>query len=287
MNQINNHLLQGKHGKSIPVDVYWKTSEKRLPVLLFAHGFKGFKDWGHWERIAKEFAAAGYCFVKFNFSHNGTTPDDLLNFADLEAFGQNNYSKELDDLQTVIDWLSKAKELQQKNNWDVENITSIGHSRGGPIALIAAKENTCIQQVITWAGVHELNYAWQKAEGQAEEWKKEGVYYILNGRTKQNMPLYYQLFEDYQNNATRLSVQNTLKGLDKPYLILHGNADPAVPIDSAKYLAEHAIQAELRVIDGANHVFGGQHPFVAEDLPLHTKELIQECLSFMKKKHKK
>lgn len=287
MNQINNHLLQGKNGKSIPVDVYWETSEKQLPVLLFAHGFKGFKDWGHWEQVAKEFAAAGYCFVKFNFSHNGTTPEDLLNFADLEAFGQNNYSKELDDLQTVIDWISKAKELQQKNNWDVENITTIGHSRGGPIALIAAKENTCVQQVITWAGVHELNYAWQTAEGQVEEWKKEGVYYIMNGRTKQNMPLYYQLFEDYQNNATRLSVQNTLKGFDKPYLILHGNADPAVPLDSAKYLAKHAVQAELHIIDGANHVFGGQHPFVAEELPLHTKELIQECLSFMKKKYKK
>jgi acetyl esterase/lipase len=287
MNQINNHLLQGKNGKPIPVDVYWTTSEKPLRVLLFAHGFKGFKDWGHWEQVAKAFAAAGYCFVKFNFSHNGTTPEDLLNFANLEAFGQNNYSKELDDLQTVIDWISKAKELQQKNNWDVENITAIGHSRGGPIALIAAKENTCIQQVITWAGVHELNYAWQTAEGQVEEWKKEGVYYIMNGRTKQNMPLYYQLFEDYQNNATRLSVQNTLKDLDKPYLILHGNADPAVPLDSANYLAKYAVQAELHIIDGANHVFGGQHPFVAEELPLHTKELIQECLSFMKKKYKK
>jgi len=190
-------------------------------------------------------------------------------------------------LQTVIDWLLAAKEVAQKNNWEIENITSIGHSRGGPIALIAAKENACIQQVITWAGVHELNYAWQKAAGQLEEWKKAGVYYVMNGRTKQNMPLYYQLFEDYQNNAARLSIQNTLKNFDKPYLILHGSADPAVPVDAATYLAEQATQAELHLIDGANHVFGGQHPFVAENLPLHTKELIQECLSFMKKKHKK
>jgi acetyl esterase/lipase len=283
MNQINNQLLEGKNGKQIPVDIYWETSEKPLPILLFSHGFKGFKDWGHWEKIAKEFAKAGYCFVKFNFSYNGTTPDDLLNFADLEAFGQNNYSKELDDLQTVIDWLLSATELQEKNNWDVENITSIGHSRGGPIALIAAKENACIQQVITWAGVHELNYAWQKGAEQVAAWKKEGVYHIMNGRTKQNMPLYYQLFEDYENNATRLSIKNTLKDFDKPYLILHGTADPAVPIDSAKYLKEHSIGAKLHLIDGANHVFGGRHPFMENDLPLHTKELIQECLSFMKK----
>lgn len=283
MNQINNHLLEGKNGKPIPVDVYWETSEKPLPMLLFAHGFKGFKDWGHWNQIAKEFAKAGYCFVKFNFSHNGTTLEDLLNFADLEAFGQNNYSKELDDLQTVINWITNAKELQQKNNWAAENISVIGHSRGGPIALIGAKENACIQQVITWAGVHELDYAWQKAAAQVEAWQKEGVYYVMNGRTKQNMPLYYQLFEDYQNNATRLSVKNTLKDFKKPHLILHGSADPAVSIDSAKYLAKHSIGAKLHIIEDANHVFGGQHPFVEEDLPLHTKELIQECLSFMKK----
>ena len=287
MNQINNQLLQGENGKPIPVDIYWETSEKPLPILLFVHGFKGFKDWGHWEEVAKEFARAGYCFVKFNFSHNGTTPEDLLNFADLEAFGQNNYSKELANFQTVIDWMLSENELAQKNNWEVHNMTSIGHSRGGPIALIAAKENTCIQQVITWAGVQELNNMWLKKEGQAAQWKKEGVYYVMNGRTKQNMPLYYQLVEDYQKNAVRLSVKNTLKDFDKPYLILHGTNDPAVPVEAAKYLAEQARQAELHLIDGANHVFGGQHPFVGEDLPLHTKELIQECLSFMKKKHKK
>lgn len=283
MNQIKNHLLEGKNGKPIAVDIYWEISEKKLPILVFAHGFKGFKDWGHWEHIAKEFATAGYCFVKFNFSHNGTTPDDLLNFVDLEAFGQNNYSKELEDVQTVLDWITNTEDQLQNNNWDAGNITLIGHSRGGPIALIAAKENSCVQQVITWAGVHELNYAWQKEKGQVEEWKKDGVYYVLNGRTKQNMPLYYQLFEDYQNSATRLSVKNTLKNLEKPYLILHGNADPAVPLDSAKYLAEHTAQVSIHIIDGANHVFGGQHPFVGKDLPSHTKELIQECLSFLKK----
>jgi len=287
MNQINNYILQNKNGVPIPVDVYWENSDKPLPILIFAHGFKGFKDWGHWESIAKKFAEVGYCFVKFNFSHNGTTPDDLLNFGALEAFGQNNYSKELEDLQIVVNWITKGENQEGKPQWDTENITLIGHSRGGPIALIAAKENTCVQRVITWASVHELNYAWQKTEDQIKEWKKEGVYYILNGRTKQNMPLYYQLFEDYQNNATRLSVKNTLDGFEKPYLILHGNADPAVPIDSAKYLAKYAPHATLHILDGANHVFGGQHPFLASNLPLHTKELIRECLSFLEKSNKK
>ncbi|WP_052597967.1 S9 family peptidase [Aureispira sp. CCB-QB1] len=287
MDQINNHLLKGKYGKSIPVDIYWKTSIAPLPILVFAHGFKGFKDWGHWEAIAKKFVEAGYCFVKFNFSHNGTTPDNPLDFVDLEAFGQNNYSKELDDLQTVLDWIVQAQELRSKINCNTKDINLIGHSRGGPIALIATKENDYVQRVITWAGVHELNYAWQQEEEKIKQWEKDGVYYVLNGRTKQNMPLYYQLFEDYQKNAKRLSIKNTLQDLNKPYLIVHGSADPAVPVDAANYLLEHAANAELCLIDGANHVFGGQHPFDKKHLPKHTQELIVESLSFLKKKGNK
>ena len=37
-------------------------------------------------------------FVKFNFSHNGTTLESPSDFKDLESFGNNNFSKELYDL---------------------------------------------------------------------------------------------------------------------------------------------------------------------------------------------
>ena len=31
--------------------------------------------------------------------------DQPIDFPDLEAFGNNNYTKELDDLRSVIDWV--------------------------------------------------------------------------------------------------------------------------------------------------------------------------------------
>ncbi|BDS14806.1 alpha/beta hydrolase family protein [Aureispira anguillae] len=287
MNSITNYLLKGQSGKPVSLDVYWSEVESRQPIVIFAHGFKGFKDWGHWQKIAIEFVKAGYCFIKFNFSHNGTTPEDALNFSDLEAFGQNNYTKELEDLQTVIDWVVEEQELKQKIHWNVQDITLIGHSRGGPIALIGAKENEVVQQVITWASVHELDYSWHQKEAQIAAWKEEGVHFIMNGRTKQKMPLYYQLYENYKANEERLSVQKTLQDLDKPYLILHGGADPAVPASAAEYLQKNAKRAELHVIEAANHVFGGVHPYQKEELPLHSKELVQKCLDFLKKTNKK
>lgn len=281
MNNQKNIIVAGKHQKPITIDVYWDKVVGSQSIVVFVHGFKGFKDWGHWEAIGKKFVAAGHCFVKFNFSHNGVTPDDLLNFADLEAFGQNNYIKELDDLQRVLEWLTNPIGLAETIAWNTEDITLIGHSRGGPIALIVAKENPAVQRVITWAGVHELNYAWEDQKEHLVNWEKEGVYYIMNGRTKQNMPLYYQLYENYTANQERLSIQNTLAALDKPYLIVHGTKDPAVPLEAAHYLEQHAQQATLVEIEDADHVFGGKHPFEEQELSPYSQILVEESLAFI------
>ncbi|MCH2022371.1 MAG: alpha/beta fold hydrolase [Saprospiraceae bacterium] len=284
MNTIKNHKLIVPEGNPVTLDVYWLADNKPKPIVVFAHGFKGFKDWGHWHLIAESFAKAGFCFVKFNFSNNGVTPDDLFNFADLEAFGNNNYTKELNDIQLVIDWIIQDKDFKQKINWQEQNISLIGHSRGGPIVLIAGLENKNVKAVITWASVNELNYAWGKTNHQILDWEKEGVYYIRNGRTKQNMPMYYQIYDDYLQNKLRFSTIETLRNLKIPYLILHGAADPAVPVATAQYLFEHANDAQLHIIENANHVFGGMHPFVGSELPEHSKELVARSLLFLEEK---
>lgn len=283
MNILKNIPLTGQNGKVFCLDIYYKENNNTKPIIVFAHGFKGFKDWGHWHLIAAAFAEAGFCFIKFNFSHNGVTPENPNSFADLEAFGQNNYTKELNDLQTVLDWIQQNNDLQQKTNWDAQNITLIGHSRGGPIVLIAALENEAVKRVITWAAVHELDYAWQKDTCTVSAWKKAGVYYVENARTQQQMPIYYQIYEDYIQNAERFSIQKTLEKLHKPYLILHGTADPAVPDKAAAYLAKYALQGQLHLIQNANHVFGGSHPFEGTELPEHSRELVGRCLEFLGK----
>src|SRR3954467_220818 len=101
---IRNKIIPGLHNKPITLDVFYDPDIEKQPLVIFCHGFKGFKDWGHFNLVGEKFAANGLAFLKFNFSHNGTTPEDPDKFADLEAFGNNNYIIELDDLQTVITW---------------------------------------------------------------------------------------------------------------------------------------------------------------------------------------
>jgi len=45
--------------------------------------------------------------VKFNFSHNGTTvakPDEIV---DLKAYGNSTIETELNDIDTMIEWVGK------------------------------------------------------------------------------------------------------------------------------------------------------------------------------------
>ena len=41
-------------------------------LIIFVHGFMGFKDWGAWHLVQDFFTNKGYAFCKFNLSHNKT-----------------------------------------------------------------------------------------------------------------------------------------------------------------------------------------------------------------------
>ncbi|WP_338062086.1 hypothetical protein [Wocania ichthyoenteri] len=68
-----NIIINGKHKKPILTDLFFKDDDIKKPILIFCHGYKGFKDWGAWNLMAKAFAESGFYFIKFNFSYNGGT----------------------------------------------------------------------------------------------------------------------------------------------------------------------------------------------------------------------
>ena len=123
--KLNNIVIAGSVGKPILIDITFKANAQPKQVVVFCHGFKGFKDWGPFNKIATHFAEKDIVFVKFNFSYNGTTTDDPLNFVDLKAFGNNNFCKELDDLSLVLDWIEGSNEL--KGEIDISKISLLGH----------------------------------------------------------------------------------------------------------------------------------------------------------------
>lgn len=274
---INKNIrIENPETKDFYADSFYMESEKKLPLIVFVHGYKGYKDWGTWDLMAKKFAKAGFYFVKFNISHNGTTLENPLEFADLEAFGQNNYTKELSDLNVVLDYFYENPKIDQSK------IVLIGHSRGGGISIIKTSEDDRINTLITLASIDTLD-RFPKNEA-FENWKNKGFYTIINARTQQEMPHYYQFYEDYETNIYRFDIERAMEMMKANVLIIHGTQDDAVSDKSAEHLHLLNPNSELFLVENANHTFGGKEPWEESTLPKELNLVVDKCIDFIDEK---
>ena len=281
MNRIKNMVLPGAGGKPITLDIFYNDSAYKLPVVIYAHGFNGFKDWGNFDLVATAIANAGFVLVKFNFSHNGTTPEQPDEFVNLELFGNNNYTKQLEDLLLVTNWLCDANNPYQ-TVLDRESIYLTGHSMGAGIAILFAEEDSRVKKLVTWAGISECKTPWGNWPAEKmKAWKEKDVEYYTNTRTNQQMPLYYQLYEDFEQHKSRLDIEKATRQLRIPLLICHGSLDISVPVENAYQLKEWQPAAALFIVE-SNHVFDRKHPWILTSLPAAMEEVLLATISFLK-----
>jgi uncharacterized protein len=275
--KLLNLEVPGIHGRNMLTDVFYIADGKAKPVIIFVHGFKGFKDWGHFNLLAEEAAQRGFVFIKFNFSHNGTTAANPLEFSDPEAFGKNNYIIELDDLKKIIDWTLTNGTLSPEI--DHNRVYLLGHSRGGAISVLKASEDKCVKKLVTWAAVSDLVNRNKKRT--IETWQKDGVVYAHNARTGQDLPMYIQFYDILMANKERLNVLKAARSLSIPFLIIHGTGDEAVPVNDAETLHRSAKHSRLLIIPEAGHTFGARHPFEGKEFPAQARIVIDATLDFL------
>ena len=270
-------VINGSREKEILLDISYLENQSPKSIVIFSHGFKGFKDWGPFNQMANSFAESNFFFIKFNYSYNGTSIKEPCEFVDLDAFGNNNFSTELDDLKLIIDWIFSNK---FQNELDLNQINLVGHSRGGAISILKANEDDRINKVVSWAAPS--NFIKRMDESKLDIWKNEGVAYIFNSRTNQNMPLYYQFYEDCMKNKERINIENACRNLSIPHLAIHGSDDPTVLIEDVYDFKSWNEKTKVYEIKGANHVFNVSHPFKETNFPDHFQEVLQKTFNFLK-----
>ena len=278
---INKNLvLRRENNKPIVWDAFFNNDNNKKPLVIFCHGYKGFKDWGAWDLVAEAFMKANLFYVKFNFSHNGGTVEQPIDFPDLKAFAENNYSKELEDLDAMISFLISG-ENEFLNQIDTNDISVIGHSRGGGISILKTNEDQRIKKLITWASVSSFGKR-TSTTGDLEQWKKDGVKYVLNGRTKQKMPHNFQFYLDFKANEQRLNIENAEKNINVPHLIIHAKEDPSVLYQEALNLHQWNPKSELFTIENSNHVFDAKHPWTESKMPSNLEKVVNKTVDFIK-----
>ncbi|RYU79595.1 alpha/beta hydrolase family protein [Hymenobacter persicinus] len=275
-------LTSPHHARPFAADARYVPDGRAKPVVVFVHGFKGFKDWGHFNVLADWFAQQGFVFVKLNLSHNGLVVGGTGDLEDLDAFGRNNFSLELNDIGTLLDQLQEGVPGLPAAELDLSRLALIGHSRGGGLVLLKAAEDARVRAVVTWAAISNVNPGW--SEELMQQWQQQGVFHVENSRTKQQLPLYFQIVEDYHQHRLRLDIlHNVRRKLRQPLLITHGDQDETVPLARAHELHARKPDAELLILPGVTHNFGGAHPWNSPELPAETTAVAEATVAFLRR----
>ena len=257
--------LASRLGEPFRLDLRLPDGPGPHPVVVFSHGFKGFKDWGFHPWVGERLAGAGLAAVHFDFSRNGVRAG-AGEIEDLEAFRANTLSIERDDLEVVLDALLGGALGAPV---DPARVALAGHSRGGGIALLGAAERREVRALVTWASVSRFDRI--ADEVTLAEWRRTGAYEVVNRRTGQKLPMGVGFLDDLAGNLVRLDLLAAARRLAVPWLLVHGRTDETVPFGEALELAEAAGgEASLLALDGAGHTFGAVHPFAGETPSLAT-----------------
>jgi uncharacterized protein len=235
------------------IDVRSAARSQSRPAVVILHGFKGFKDWGMFPPIAERLARAGFTAVSFNFSGSGV--DDVGDFTLPERFGHNTFSAELSDTRVVLDALYRGElGVPPPSTTGV-----IGHSRGGGTAVLHTAQDSRVQALVTWAAISTVE-RWEAEERKG--WRMTGRKSILNARTGQTLPLYTDVIDDIERNASVLDIQSAAARIRIPWLVVHGRSDESVPFAEAQALiASSRGTARLLQVDAGSHTFGAAHPW--------------------------
>ena len=226
-----------------------REGEKR-PAVVICHGFKGFKDWGMFPRLADRLAVAGLTAISFNFSGSGVSEGDQ--FDELDRWGHQKPSTDLLDVKTMVDYALAN---------GASSVGLVGHSRGGGLAILHAARDERVKALVTWASVdHFLRWP----EDDIAKWRRDGRIDVVNTRTGQVLPLFRDALEDADRNAAGLlDVKAAAARITVPWLIAHGTADRSVSPEIGKALkaASRSAKTELLLVEGADHTFGAKHPW--------------------------
>ena len=237
--RIANQEYSRPASGAILLDLYLpeKTPARPLPVVLWLHG-------GGWKRGNKEncplawLAAEGYAVVSLDYRLSWMA----------------RWPAQIDDVRAAIRWL---RTNATRFNLDPERIAVAGASSGGNLASIvgtapAATGETVssrVRAVIDFYGASDILTMPPNLPGPG---RTDADLAAANGAK-----LIGGIVRDHPEIARQVSPLYNVSPDDPPFLILHGERDPEVPLDQSRRLhaklRETGVPSELVVLPGVGH----------------------------------
>jgi acetyl esterase/lipase len=246
-------------GKPQLLDLYLPegTPEKPLPVVVWVHG-------GGWNAGSKErcpgvwLAAEGYAVASINY----------------RLTTEAQWPAQIDDCRAAVRWL---RANANAHRLDGARIAAWGGSAGGHLVALMgtldAPVEERVQAVIDWYGPTDLLTMPPNVLSETrtrEQLAKSNGAQLLGG-----------IVMDQPEKAKGASALYQASAGDAPFLIMHGEKDPGVPLAQSERLHEKlkeaGVESTLHVIPGAGH--GGKEFNTPE-----VRKVVQEFLGRQLKK---
>lgn len=218
--------------------------QEKRPLLVIAHGFNNTLE--NYTDYAEELARQGYLVYRFDFyggsraSKSGGT--DMLNMSVLT---------EKADLEAVVEQLSKEKFVQG------DQVTLIGASQGGVVATLYAAEHA--DRINKLALIFPAFVLFDDVEA---------TYANLGVKSPKDLPDVIthrntQLGSIYLKDAMSVDIQQEMKKVTAPVMLIHGTVDDVVPYSYSLEALKVFPNSQLVTVEGGGHWIDAQFNQVA------------------------
>lgn len=258
------HSIVNRHGDMIhsTVTAPLNSADGGLPLLLLLHGFKGFRNYSFIPWLAQYTASTGAIAVRMCFSLNGMKNTSWL-VQSPDDFARNTISRECDDVADMLDALQNHDEFTDLRRIWNGKVSVLGHSRGGGIAMIAAREfldrhPEQLHHVAVWNSVG----TWTRwTPRQAAAWREACTFEMQNQRTLQVLNMHSTYLADIEEHSARLDLVAASTALSGKLRYVHAQHDLTVPLREIEQLAQASSTKDaLAIIANTTHTFGMEHP---------------------------
>lgn len=208
-------------------------------IAIFAHCFTCSSSLAVVRNISSELTNQGISVLNFDFTGLGESDGD---------FSETTFSNNISDIIAVNDFLTQ--------NYVSPSIL-IGHSLGGAAAIISANKLPNIQAVVSIAAPSFVKHVTAHFGGLEETITKKGEATLsIGGRP---FKIKKQFLEDLESH----NLENEVKKLRKPLLIMHSPHDLIVGIENAASLYHQAIHPKSFIsLNGADHLITEKRCFL-------------------------
>ena len=233
--------------------------EHPRPIVIVLHGFKAFRTWGFFPYLGKRLAEAGAISLVMDFGYNGYD-SDLEVLDKPELFAMNTIGKELEDVATLL----TAVRQTEFPDWN-GSINFLGHSRGGGVGIIAARQDGAIDKVAAWSAVSTFD---RFTERQKKLWWGTGFFPVTTDKTGKPVGMNLAYLKDLSNDGR--SIPEAAAHLNSALLLVHGEQDITVRASESQKIAAAKPDAHVKIIPNTGHTFGISHPFAGTTPALET-----------------